>query len=79
MKNPPEENQLTPGQGLPAPVCSAALWAEAEEAAESWTPISQTHCSSYQKALRDAFASGYASAIESRYNNPQLQATHHDN
>jgi hypothetical protein len=22
MKNPPEENQLTPGQGLPAPVCS---------------------------------------------------------
>jgi hypothetical protein len=23
MKNPPEENQLTPGQGLPAPVCCA--------------------------------------------------------
>jgi DNA-binding XRE family transcriptional regulator len=25
MKKPPEENQLTTGQGLPAPVCSAVV------------------------------------------------------
>jgi hypothetical protein len=52
----------------PAPICYDAVRSEAEADAATWEPITQNHCPSYWRALRDAYASGYMAGVLSRHN-----------